>query len=170
MLLVFSMHTAAFAESTGRFDQGKMSVGFGAGGGKGFFNVAASYGYFVIDRLRPEISLSYHYQNMDPGKVHEVRSNLGLRYYILDSDPISPFLVVEGGHIHLVQTDIFEGEYDFFSVAGGAGLNLRITGNFGLELVAGAIRYIGVDKILHQRKTVPEGVNFWWNLGFSVVF
>ena len=176
-LLLFAalLLTLSTAHAEGRFDQGKMNLGLGAGGGSSStsssFSISASFGYFVIDRLRPSIAVSYRWQDFDGfGSTHEVNTNLALRYYLVETDTVSPFLVVDGGHVHLVDNAFFKDDFDYFSIFMGGGATVAITDNFGLDIILGAIRYLGVDDKLIDRKVVDDGFAFYWTAGFTVSF
>ncbi|HIA04372.1 MAG TPA: hypothetical protein EYN66_21180 [Myxococcales bacterium] len=168
--LLFILAGTAFADS-GRFSKGRMSLGVGAGGGSGSFVVSGNYGYFVVDRLRPDIGLSYQYQDFGNANAQQIRGNLSLRYYLVDADPISPFLITSGGIIQLIHSGAgLDDSFTYYSVAGGLGGNMRLSRTLAMEVVVGGIQYLGVAQELLDREAVDEGVNFWWNLGLQISF
>lgn len=160
------------AGAQGRFDEGRMTLGLGGGGGQGSFHVAGNFGYFVVDRLRPGISLAYSWQDLDPGAMHTFETSASLRYYFFEHEMVSPFALVETGHIHMVVSDFSEaldGEFDYFSVAGGGGVFVVLGQAFGLEVTGGIIQYLGADDALTKSGVIEEGPAFWWNVGFALV-
>lgn len=161
---------APVAAADGPLSKGRMNVGLGANGGSGFFTIGASFGYFVIDRLRPALSVAYTWHSGSGVTSHEVDTDLSLRYYLVDARPIAPFLVIDGGYIHLAYEGAFDDRFDFFSVGGGAGILWAVTRSFGLEVTVGLIDYLGADQLLFDSDVLPEGVSFKWSFGFSVMF
>jgi hypothetical protein len=156
----------------GPLSQGRMTVGLGGGGGPGHVTVGASFGYFVIDQLRPAIAVSYTWQDFDFAQTHEVDTELSLRYYVLDltTAPISPFIEANGGVIWLgYRGSSLDGDYAFGSLGGLGGVLFMVGPHFGIEAFAGVISYHGVDQALLDREVVPE-VDFRWGFGFSVLF
>lgn len=161
---------AAPAAADSPLAKGRMNVGLGANGGSGYFTIGASFGYFVIDRLRPAISVAYTYHSPKGYTSHEVETDLSLRYYLLDPKPISPFLVVDGGYIHLAYVGAFDDDFDFFSVGGGAGVLWALTKRFALDVTIGVVDYLGADPVLFESGVLPEGVSFRWSFGLNVMF
>ena len=158
------------AAAEGPLSKGRMNVGLGANGGSGYFTIGASFGYFVIDRLRPGISLAYTYHSPSGYTSHEVETDLSLRYYFLDPRPVSPFVVVDGGYIHLAYDGAFDDEFDFFSVGGGLGVLWAMTKSLALDVTVGLVDYLGADPVLFDYEVLPEGVSFRWSFGLNVMF
>lgn len=159
--------------SAGPLSQGRMSVGVGAAGGPRTVSVGAGFGYFVIDQLRPGISLTYTWQGGDEADAHRLFTELALRYYILDlrSSPVSPFVEANGGVVWLgYRGASFDEDYVFYTAGGLAGALFLVGQHFGIEASAGVIAYFGQDQLLVDAGVVPDDVDFRWGLGFSAFF
>lgn len=152
------------------FSQGRMNISLGAGGGAGTFTVAGNFGYFVTDGLRPGVATRYTYQDQSSYSTHEVEGELSLRYYLMDADPIAPFVVVDTTVVHLDYSGAFNDAYTYFGVGAGGGLFVRVARSMGIEVVAGAVHYLGVDRVLTQSGAVPDGIAFRWNVGLALFF
>jgi len=169
LLLTIVVPSASQAQD-GLFSKGRMNVSLGAGGGSGTFTVAGNFGYFVMDGLRPGIATRYTYQKQSAYSTDEVEGELSLRYYLMDADPIAPFVVVDTTVVHLSYSGSFDEQYTYFGVGAGAGLFVRMAQSLGIEIVAGAVHYLGVNSVLTQSGAVPEGIAFRWNVGLALFF
>jgi len=158
------------AKPRGMFSQGRMNVGLGAGGGDGMFTVSGSYGYFVIDGLRPGIAVQYTYQKQPNYSSNEVQGEFSLRYYLMEPNPIAPFVVADTSVINLSYSGDFNEEYTYYSVGGGGGVFMRAGKHMGFEVMAGAVKYLGVDSVLTELGAVPKGVSFRWSIGLAFFF
>lgn len=161
------------AALAGPLSQGRMSVGLGASGGPRTVSVGAGFGYFVIDQLRPGVSLTYTWQGGDRADAHRLFTELSLRYYFLDlkTTAISPFLEANGGVVWLgYRGDALDEDYVFYTAGGLGGVLFMMGQNFGIEGFAGVIAYLGADEALVDAGVVPKDVDFRWGLGFSVLF
>jgi hypothetical protein len=148
-----------------------MSLGLGGGGGSGYFALSGSVGRFLVDRFQASLGVSYQYQDFGNANAQQVRGNLSLRYYLMDTDPISPFVVGDVGTVRLIHSgDGLEESFTYYSTAAGVGGNMRLGGNLALEFVIGGIQYLGVEQLLFDREVVKEGINLWWNIGLQVGF
>lgn len=173
VLAAVAVALATTTAAAGPLSQGQMSVGLGASGGARSVSVGAGFGYFVIDQLRPGVSMTYTWQGGDVADAHRVFSELSLRYYFLDlrTSPVSPFVEANGGVVWLgYRGGGYDDDYVFYTVGGLAGALFMVGEHFGVEASAGVITYLGQDQILVDEGIVPKDVAFRWGLGFSAFF
>lgn len=159
--------------SAGPLSQGRMSVGVGASGGRSTVSVGAGFGYFVIDQLRPAVSLTYTWLGGDYADAHRLFTELSLRYYFLDlrTSPITPFVEANGGVVWLgYRGDVPDEDYVYYTVGGLGGVLFMVGAHFGVEAFAGVIAPLGADAVLIDAGVVSKDVDFRWGLGFSVLF
>ena len=153
-------------------EQGRMMFGAMLGGGTGYFAVGGQFGYFVVDGLRPSLSVVYQTQSSGVLETSEVETTPGLRYYFgIPETSLYPFAEVELG-IKSLSYEI-EGASEsflFYRAGAGGGLLAMLNRNFGLEVALGVDQFFGADEILKQIGFIPEGLAFRYNFGFSVSF
>jgi hypothetical protein len=154
-------------------DQGKMMLGVVLGGGTGYFAFGGEVGYFVLDGLRPSLSVVYQTQTSRGLETSEVETTPGLRYYVgIPETSLYPFAEGELGinslsyEIKGVASDSFL----FYRAGVGGGLLYMLHRNFGLEVTLGVDQFFGADSILKNLGFIPDGLAFRYNFGFSVSF
>ena len=153
-------------------EEGRMMFGAVLGGGTGYFAVGGQFGYFVLDGLRPSLSVVYQTQSSGALETSEVETTPGLRYYIgIPETSLYPFAETELG-VNSLSYEI-EGaskSFLFYRAGAGGGLLAMISRNFGLEVTLGVDQFFGADEILKDIGFIPDGLAFRYNFGFSVSF
>jgi len=168
-LMLMLLAPPASAERRGLFDQGKVSFGLSGGFGNRSVSVGGGFGYFVIDKLQPSVGLSYSYFNGDVASTHQLRTSLELRYYLVETDLISPFLFTDAAHIFMAYRGLVDEDHNFFYTGGGAGILLILGGRLGLTIGIGIGAYLGEDEILITRGVLPDGVAISGRFGLSFI-
>ncbi len=157
-------------------EKGKMTFGVLGGGGPGYFAIGGEFGYFVLDGLRPAVSVVYQGQESTSfGQTltsSEVELTGSLRYYIeIPETPVYPFPEVELGTIFFdYETQGVTNSFQFYRIGVGGGVLAMVSRNFGLEVTLGVDQYTGVDELLTQIGFVPDELEFRYGFGFSVSF
>jgi len=153
----------------GPIDQGKMMFGVVLGGGNGYFAVGGEYGYFVLDGLRPSLSVIYQTQTANQLTSQEVETTPGLRYYIqLPGTSLYPFAETElGVNSFSYEVNGVSDSFLFYRGGVGGGLLAMISSNFGFEVSLGFDQFFGADQILYDIGFLPDGLAFRYNFGLS---
>lgn len=173
-LAIFSLSFFAPANhaQASPIEEGRMMFGAVLGGGTGYFAVGGQFGYFVLDGLRPSLSVVYQTQSAGGLETSEVETTAGLRYYIgIPETSLYPFAETELG-VNSLSYEI-EGASEsflFYRAGAGGGLLAMLNRNFGLEVALGVDQFFGADPILKDIGFIPEGLAFRYNFGFSVSF
>ena len=162
--------TMAIPVSASPIQEGRMMFGLALGGGSGYFGIGGSAGYFVADGLRPSLGLMYQTQDSGLLTATEFSVTPGLRYYFggLEST-FFPFVDGEiGSHWLNFEVNGASQDFQFYRLGVGGGLLWMLSRNFGLEVSCGFDQYVDGDASLVEFGFLPEGLEFRYNLGFSI--
>ena len=153
-------------------DQGKMMFGVVLGAGTGYFALGGEFGYFVLDGLRPSLSVVYQTQSSRGLETSEVETTPGLRYYVgIPETSLYPFAEGELGITSLsYEIEGASESFLFYRAGVGGGLLAMLHRNFGLEVTLGVDQFFGADATLKDIGFIPDDLAFRYNFGFSVSF
>ena len=151
-------------------EQGKMMFGVVLGGGSGYFAVGGEFGYFVLDGLRPSLSVIYQTQTAGILTSSEVETTPGIRYYIeIPGTLFYPFAEAELGiNSFSYEVNGAADSFLFYRAGFGGGVLAMLSSNFGLEVSLGADQFVGADQILYDTGFLPDGLAFRYNFGLSI--
>jgi hypothetical protein len=167
--LVLTLSASAASAQSSLLAQGRYSLGFSGGLASRSVSVGAGFGYFVFERLQPAVSLGYTYVGTDEADSHQLRTTVELRYYVLESGWLAPYLAVEGGHVFLEGKGFgSDRNYHLGYVGGTLGALVLVGSTVGLQMGLGLGTYPDVPPDLVERRVVEDGLVITGRFGLTL--
>lgn len=150
--------------------RGRMSFGLSGGFGNRSVTIGGSFGYFVATGLVPILSQSYSWAGGDSVDSHQLRTDLELRYYVIDTSTVAPFVFGDIGHVFLAfRGSGVDEDHNLGTAGGGGGLLIRLGGVVGLELGVRVGAWFGAPDSLYDRGFIDEGAIVSGRFGLSFI-